>query len=539
MDILSAIKQKQNDMGELFSRMDTDKDLLYNKKYQFVDYNGKAIPRSFSVTVPLAADFYKKVVSRLTTTTRQPIIACRDNNFDTSILENFILDTENEVDNYLLNRGEIASFMSNVDYVCARGICAEQHLWRVEEGVLLPDTRPLDPRWLTYEFSNNGLLWAAYSMVRSKAAILDEYGIEVGGNSGTVIDYWDKKSNITFVDDKEVANRPNVYGFVPFCISPVNVGANLKETDSIAYNAESIFWPHRDMYAEENFIASVLKAQSYESIRPALQMPNTNGQQGQTPQEYPGNGSITPVEQPILPMPRADMINSLRGYQNMIESVIQKASMSPTEYGNVSFPMSAVALARLMATTGDILAPRLQALGRLYQMRMSMIIRECDLIGDIEFGTELNRRIYDVEKLKGAYTVTFRYATETLEELSSRAAIAQGVKGMISDKTTRRTILMLPDPDGEEARIEAEEARRTNPELAMFEQAHSLLDEGTPEKEVEAKWLTNKVVSIAKNQSFGNVSAPPVEKKPTPQQTLSIANSVEGEENGKPSNIRL
>ncbi|MFA5037791.1 MAG: hypothetical protein WC479_11535 [Candidatus Izemoplasmatales bacterium] len=443
------------------------------------------------------------------------------------------------MDSYLLNRGWEAAFPSNVNFACARGICAEQHLWRIEEGELITDTRPLDTRWVTFEYGGKDLAWANYTMLRNRSAIEDEYGITTSTKIGKVRDFWDTEKHIVFVDDTVVVDEVNQYGYVPFCISTVNVGAGLRESDSLSHNAESIFWPHRDMYNEMNFIASVLKAQSYESIRPALQMPNSNGGQGQTPQEYPGNGSITPVEQAVLPMPRADMINSLRGYQGMIESVIQKASMSPTEYGNVSFPMSAVALARLMATTGDILAPRLQALGRLYQLRFDMIRRQCSEYGKIELGSEFNKREYNTKDLSGAYTVSFKYATETLEELSSRAAIAQGVKGMISDRTARRTILMLPDPDGEEARIEAEEARRTNPELAMFEQAHSLLDEGTPEKEVEAKWLTNKVVSIAKNQSFGNVSAPPVDKKPTPQQTLSIANSVEGEENGKPSNIRL
>jgi hypothetical protein len=539
MDLLSLAKDKENDFGELYSRMDADKDLIYNKPFRFVDYNGKPIPRSFSVTVPMAPDFYKKVVSRLASTSRQPIIKCADNSFNTGIIENFILDSEIEIDNYLSSKGELNAFLTNVDITCARGVCAEQHLWRIEDGVLIPDTRQLDTRWLTYEFGSKGLLWASYSMIRSKAAIEEEYGVSIGGRTGVVRDCWDTKTNVTYVDDKEVASRTNEYGFVPFCISHVNVGANLRETDSLAYNSQSIFWPHRDMYAEMHFIASVLKAQSYESIRPALQMPNTNGGQGATPSEYPGNGSITPVEQPILAMPRADMINSLRGYQAIVESLIEKASLSPTEYGNVSFPMSAVALARLMSTTGDILAPRLQALGRLYQLRFDMIRKQCSKFGKIELGDELNKRTYNPKDLQGAYTVSFRYATETLEEMASRAAIAQGVKGIISDQTVRKTIMMLNDPDGEEQRIEAEEARRINPELQLFEQIHSLIDIGTEESMVEAAIEMDRLEKLLRSRSIGNITAPSVEKKPAPTQTLPMANSVEGRENGKPSDVRL
>lgn len=539
MEALDLIKSKEAEFGELYDRMDKDKDLIYNSPYSFNDYNGKKVPRSFSVTVPLAADFFKKVVSRLTTTSRQPIIKCQDNSFDTSQVESFILDADIEIDNFLLTRGFDASFPANVSYVCARGLCAEQNLWRVEEGILVPDTRQLDPRWLTYEFGSSGLIWAAYSMIRTKGAIKDEYGIEVGASTGKVIDYWDKERNIVFIDGNVVSEVPNEYGYVPFCVSMVNVGAGLKEVDSVSHNAESIFWPHRDMYNEMNFIASILKAQSYESIRPALQMPNANGKDGVTPSEYPVNGSITPVEQLIAPMPRADMINSLRAYQAMMEGVIQKASLSPTEYGNVSFPMSAVALARLMATTGDILAPRLQALGKLYQMRYNMIMRQVEKFGNIELGEEYNKRTYNVGKLSGSYTLTFRYATETLEEMASRAAIAQGVKGFISDKTSRETILMLNDPQGEEQRLEAEEARRIDPKLALFEQAHALVDFDTPEKHLEALMVINKLVSLIRNETMGNVTSPDVEKKPVPTQTLSMGNSVEGGENGKPSNIRL
>lgn len=539
MELINAIKDKEQEFSELYSRMDDDKDLIYNTDYTFEDYSGRAIPRAFSVTVPMAADFFKKVVSRLVTTSRQPIIDCHDNSLDISIIENFILDIDNEIDNYLLYRGWDAAFPANVSYACARGLCAEQHLWRIEDGVLIPDTRQLDTRRLTFEFGSKDLAWAGYTMYRNRSAVEQEYGVVTDARIAEVIDAWDTESHQIYIDKTLVIDEKNIYGYVPFCISPVNVGSGLKEKDGIAHNTESIFWPHRDMYAEVNFIASILKAHSFESIRPALQMPNTDGKAGRVPQEYPSGGSITPVEQAILPMPRADMINSLRAYQALIESIIQKASLSPTEYGNVSFPMSAVALARLMATTGDILAPRLQALGRLYQLRFNMIRKQCSEFGKIELGTEFNKRIYNPKDLNGAYTVTFRYATDTLEEMASRAAIAQGVQGIISNKTVRKNILMLNDPDGEEQRLEAEEARRINPLLALFEQVHALIDFGTDEKFIEARIMLNRLIKLIQSEVAGNVTQPNVEKKPAPTQTLSMGNSVEGEENGKPSNIRL
>jgi hypothetical protein len=539
MELIDLVKDKEQEFALLYSRMDKDKDLIYNTAYQFDDYNGKPIPRSFNVTVPMAADFYKKVVSRLVTCSRQPIIKCSDNNFNIGIVENFILDSEIEVDNYLVNRGWEASFPSNVAYACARGICAEQHLWRIEGGVLIADTRPLDSRRLTFEYGSKNLAWAAYTMYRNRAAAEEEYGITGGSKIVEVVDAWDTERHQIFIEKKLVVDEANIYGYVPFCISLVNVGAGLREKDSISHNTESIFWPHRDMYDEINFIASVLKAHSFESIRPALQMPSSDGKSGRVPNEYPSGGSITPVEQAIVPMPRADMINSLRAYQSMIDAVIQKASLSPTEYGNVSFPMSAVALARLMSTSGDILAPRLQALGRLYQLRFDMIRKQCSKFGKIELGDELNKRIYDPKDLQGAYTVSFRYATETLEEMASRAAIAQGVKGIISDQTVRRTIMMLNDPDGEEQRIEAEEARRINPELQLFEQIHSLIDIGTEESMIEAAIEMDRLEKLLRSRSMGNVTAPSVEKKPAPTQTLPMANSVEGRENGKPSDVRL
>ena len=68
---------------------------------------------------------------------------------------------------------------SLVWYSIVRGWVAGRFLIYKEDGEVIFDFLPLDPRWLVYQKGAKGLLWTAYTTYRSALELEDEYGKEV------------------------------------------------------------------------------------------------------------------------------------------------------------------------------------------------------------------------------------------------------------------------------------------------------------------------------------------------------------------------
>ncbi len=539
VDTLDLITAKEKELSELWARMDEDGRLIYNEDYVLRDWDNRTVKRVYSVTIPNAALFYAKMVSLISRVSRLPIITDpQDEMTDESKANiiNFIKDMDFEIDTLLNNKDELDAFTTHSGYFCGRGWSAEQVLLRMDDGKLVTDVRQLDPRWLTYASGMNGLEWFNYDMVRSAVDIESEYNIKVDADDGIIGDFWDKKVEKIYLDEQQVDEKPNPYGYPPAVIQAVPFGAGLlKERDSIKRKGESIFYPHRDMFKEVNFMASILKTQSFDDLRPALQQ--TGDKTAEHPKEYPASQGYTSTDEPLLLVPRRDMTNAMRNYLGIINSMIQRAGLSNLDEGTITFPLAAVAIAKMLAQKQSLTMPRLAALELLYRARTRMIINQIMAMGgSFKIGEEGRERTYKASELDGTYTVGWSYFTPSLEDDAAKSAIADSQRGLLPDRAIRRDTLQRENPEQDENWLEIEEAKRKEPLITDLERILSLIEEDTVESNAAAWILWNKLATILKQRMTGGVAEPQAPPPLRPTQQLPVF--AQGGGGGRPGGVQ-
>jgi len=165
---------------------------------------------------------------------------------------------------------------SLVWYSIVRGWVAGRFLTYKEDGEVIFNFLPYDPRWLVYQKGGKGLLWTAYTTHRSASELEDEYGKEARKtpwykpwtkekDAYSVIDYWqyEDKNKISnaVICEKEFVKEPEEYKMksMPVLIAPVATrppiqGASSNEMEGYG---ESILAPNRGVDDLLNTLATM------------------------------------------------------------------------------------------------------------------------------------------------------------------------------------------------------------------------------------------------------------------------------------------
>ena len=517
MDYLELITNKQSELSPMFDRMDGDAAMFHSKPYQMLGVDGKKIDKAYHVTLLDAAQFLDKAVSRITSVSRQVLVeSCKLPGEKTSAIENFLNDLQFEIDARLGAKGEADAFTQHAELVCARGPIVEQNLLRVENGRLIPDSRPIDSRWFTYELTEGKMMWGCVETLRTAADVESEFGYRITGTTGAVLDFWDENSEAIFVDGHQVDERPNGYGYPPFVIAFPSTSSALKDPDYYLRLGDSIMHSLRTgdghyLFDEKNFIASNLKTLSSKSIAPDLQFPSpADGDYQALPAEYPaGTGVMLQTKEPAELIPRPDVANSTLRYAEMIQEQIDRGSFSAMDYGTISLPLSAVAIARLTSGREELMLPRLNALAALCQSSGKMKIRQFQRFGEkLELGEEGHRRTHSPVDLNGEYVIKYRYYTSSQEQMAGAAAICNALGDHVSEEYKQDQVLILRDPAGERAQIAIEQAAKADPIIALENQMREFIkaQEASDDKETKdwndllARTILERIISIMKQR---------------------------------------
>ena len=384
-----------------------------------------------------------------------------------------------------------------------------------KEKNLVPDILPLDRRYATYDVGVDGILWACNLSRRSKAKIKAEYNKDIGSADADVRDFWDEKVNVIYVGNEEVKQTKNSYGYVPFVLQTRMAGSFLMDKDSMKRHGESIYAANRDLYPELNRVASIIATKALENIKPGLQKPvdDETSAKPPAPALKPGVGKAIPVTKGLeyLLMPSKDLTQATRQFWSIMMSFIQQASLSLTEYGNVSFPLSAVALKSLSAKNDTIYLPGIQGMTQMYQRAARMIINQTlnlKAIPRLSVGGQTHE--YKSADLEGDYTIKYRFYSVSPEEEVANYSVAAAAKALgLSQDTIFRNILKLEDPDGEIAKRLAEDAEEMVPDLKLLRIAKGMVEEGKG-KEMELQFILDRLDMTVEELKGGKV---PVERK--------------------------
>ena len=484
-EMLTKVAEREKKFEELWLRMDADLDLFDLAKFQLTDYDGEVVKWAQHVTLNDPKVFAERVVAILSGARPQWEVKLRGVEADeiTTSIERFIQAMFYEADELLYQKmldplHEFSSFSAAI-----RGWpTARVEVYRDEESNVKFDILPMDPRYHVWESGPKGLLWSAYKTSRSRESVEDEYGAvdlpahHPPGADVVLTDVWTPDENIIYVSDRQIHRRDNPFGYVPVIIEPVRLRGLVggPHDDRLKKYGDSIFAADRGLYADQNAVATILQTLNILSFRPPLGMQIEPG--AEMPEEYPAEpGTVTEVAEgeAIKEFPTGDVRRSAPLFYSIINGCIQRGSLVYTEYGNLQFTLSAVAIERLEQHRDQVFVPRLKALQRLYQrsamMALEQFIKLDEEVEIGQYGEEIALAPKDLKKHQ--LRINCRLATKSPEKTIASYSVAQGAREFLSGDTVRREVLGLEDPSGEEAKILDELSAQLSPQIMKYKLA--------------------------------------------------------------------
>ena len=160
VDYLKLIKEKKDEQSELEVRWQADEDLLYLKEYIMTDAKNRIIPDIVNVTLNRPAVFAANVITASSSTSEQRVVESGDKEIDTAYIEDFQKMSFDAANDRLRRQGKSVKLNTFADVqFCIRGRTARRVLFRMENGILIPDIVPWDGRFVTYEIGEDGWGW--------------------------------------------------------------------------------------------------------------------------------------------------------------------------------------------------------------------------------------------------------------------------------------------------------------------------------------------------------------------------------------------
>jgi len=498
MDYLKLILDKETELAPMFKRMDADAQVLNLAAYEFRGTDKKPLNRAYSVTMPDAKQFLDDATSKLVAVTRQVVIeGDKMAPNKTSVIEAWLDAVDHAADNLLERQGKPPLYLQHAKRVNYRGSIVSQVMFKIVDGQLLTDVRSLDSRWFPCELTKDGMEWGCSRTYRSKEDILKEYpGANVKGKNGIVRDFWNKDYNFVYVDDKQVYEEINPYGRPPFNIAFANVmdAETLNANDYYERLGDSLLHSLRNadgatLFDENNYIASYLKTMSVDDLRPAVAYPSTEDKAYQKlPDATPGTGEMVPVKQPPVLYPRGQLSQAMAMFIERVDAAKQRGTFA-TLASDIMLPQSGVAIAQKVALQGETLLPRLNCLASICQQTALMEIEQFILLGEsVEIGERGHSRRYSPVDLAGDYTVKYKFFTNSVEQMSSGAAMCQTLGDLAPRSFKMGEIMKFQDPSGMEEEIQMEQAAKANPVIDLKNKMVSFLRarDKTGDKELKA-----------------------------------------------------
>ena len=501
-DTLKLINDKFLEFSSLHARMKEDVSLLHLDKYVMKDNKGQRIPDVHEITLPFPSIFYNRIVSLLSSSNQQIEIESDSmNDKQISVIEKFHDDIDYEIDGLLSKRKMPNLSLLQWQRICARGsIGARCCIREDKKGNLLPDVIPIDMLNVAYEIGDDNTIWATNRSSRTKNAIEREYKHLINGKQALVNDFWDENVNEIWIGQEKIFEQENIYGYVPFVIEIAPTGYWLDDEDYMKWRGESILFIARNLYSEINRFGSILATLTEKSFNNNLQYMSKSGEQANPPDAPDIDVSrVYSVDMGggFKGMPIEDTHNSAVMFWNILNELLQMATISKANYGVLSFPLSGVAISNMTEAQDKIIVPELQGYSMYKRQLAEMIDRQMiDLKISAELGETGHKKQYSFRDLKGDYSIKYRFFSVSKEQEIADASIANAMGVNVSDDYKRRHIFKLQDPDGESRKIQLEMLQKTNPVIMRYKLVHDLIDE---KKDLEARIILHELLMMIRS----------------------------------------
>lgn len=478
-------KKTEAAFADVFSRMDDDEEIYFLEPYELVGYDGKTKVKDVdNVTSNDPLVYAVAVQGILAAAQRQTIVEGRD----LPKGENKANKVEDFLDDVFAMANEV--LVENMDYtidtfineqIVIRGRCAARALVGMEGDRWIPYIDPIDTRNFVYEKGRRGMIWGGYETRRAKSAIEEEYGVTIEGKDALVVDFWNKEKNEIYIASKLESTQPNTFEQCPFAIALSNMGSLLTSEDAQKHRGESVFWQNRDLYPEYNKSLTIYQSLSMETFRPPIAAYSEDGTMLPGVSPY-GSRKVTALkfgEKLEELYPREDIKQAGRLFYSALTAMLQRGSLPQVDYGNLQFPLSAVAISSLSESKDRTIILLVNALAT-WRLRLSRIIINQFILGGVEaeIGEAGLKRLYQPADLEGDFKISYMYTSISPEQNIANYSVAQAAGRMISDDTKRRDVIRMKDPDGEQRKIDMQDAKLLTPALGALDAAEAFIEEG-------------------------------------------------------------
>ena len=518
-DNLQMVLDKEEEFKGRHNRQDADRLLYILDPFVLRDSDNKKIERVTNVTMDEPRLFAEKVMAIINGTTMQAVAKGRGlSDKDKVTIQNFMDDLLVSIDNRLIKRGKTMLRPFLVEQDCLRGTIASRNMLMEgkEKGTYFPDVLHADARYLIYDYDANGLAWVNNTSYRTERMLKSEYPYATNIPTGKKIktrDFWDGKMNEVYADGKKIFDQENTYGYPPWVIVESAAGPALMDDNYMTYRAESIYATVRGLYPELNRLATIVQTLSVWSFLGPMQYESEAGEMAQKPEASPyGEKKVIPVEpgKGYKPFPITDVKQATRLFQYLLLSAIQRATFSNMEYGTLSMPLSAVAISKMMAQRDSIIGMRMHDMASYYRQTSQMFIDQYVKGGfTAQLGEAGEEREYAPADLDKKFTMFYKFYSISPEQDAANHSLAASIRpGLISDDTIRRDILHLENPEEEDAKVNAQVARRTDIALNLFERGHDLIDlaeqPGGERRYIEVEFVLQELEAVLRQRAAGN-----------------------------------
>ncbi len=539
MELIDAIKTREKELNDRFSRMDSDAQRYLLTKYVFVNSKGAPIADSESVTMNDPRVFADKVIAMLGTAERRFEITSAGKGVtadDCSYTEKFLKYAFNRADEGLEDMGVYPLNESLDFYSVLRGLIASLCLIEKQGDQYYFRIVPIDTRNLIYEFGNKGLTYGAVKTQMTAAAIEKDYQVAgLTGDKIDVIDCWTEIERIVWVQDKIVLQYKHKQKRNPLVLVGVPTSPGIAATGNAIENEhESIYASARDMYELLNRHMSAWATQNMMGIMPPLQAKlRRDTIMEPAPIMERAMVQIEP-EEGIYEIPFKDFSQSHQMFVSQLMVRIQRATMANVEYGELSLHgLSALALKDLKRAKDQIFIPRLNAKNYMYRI---MSYRLLEQFVDGGYPTQLEDRGCEVPFDPGrirdkGFVIKVKHFAENPEGNIANMTLAANAKALgLPDRWIYERQLEIEDTNDLMEDQAIQDASKESVLVRRLDQARRMTRrfEKTGDKffELSAKMLLAEIGYQYNNGNLEPIQTPNPTSQPKP--ALQLQSSAAG-----------
>ena len=507
--------------ASLFKRYDNDKKLAVLDPFKMTQLDGQPTPDVINVTMNEAMVYWNRCAAIMNGANMQRIVFGKDlTDKETTNIEKFYDDIYYTNDLMLANAIFISLYGFLIEQILIRGSIAARVLMRMDGDKFIPDIMPLDVRYFYYETDTTGLIWGAYDTTRTKMQIYRDYGIQIRSPYAVITDFWNDKVNDIFIAgipykggsqanqlDGDHPERPREHGldYPPLVYAKSGAGLqSFADAGIIKYQGESVFAPNRGLIPELHRAASIFMTLTDLSFEGAL-IANLEEPNEGSPMDSPyGRRKMTELgmNEKLSAVPVNDVRNAARLGLNMLVGALQRGGLPNIDYGNLSFPLSAVAISKLTASKDAIFIPRLNSLSLFFRAMSQMIKSQYVQAGyTVELGEEGNEKEYAASELDKKFGTKYEFHSTSPEQDIANYAIAQQAMAVgVSRETTFTKIIRFDDPNGEIMKSRAEKGEAGDIAQSLYLVGHQQIDD---KKFIQAEMTLQQLEFTLRQRAMG------------------------------------